>query len=160
MRIAGRDIPELTKSDCVQRKGSAPKPNGYITVVDAARAESHSADAVLSRVASGCSPVRIIESEDSSALFVSARGDDKILVFHPVRLEHDPEHALIRTIPSGGPAPVGMALLNRDKYLAVANSNRFAESDGNLAILATLRDSLNSLACHAPGRSFPEEYPY
>jgi DNA-binding beta-propeller fold protein YncE len=47
----------------------------------------------------------------------------------------DPEHALLRALPSGGSAPVGMRLFDQDHKLAVANSNRFADADGTVAIL-------------------------
>jgi hypothetical protein len=134
--IAGADNPQLTKHDCVQRQGSPPRWNGFITVLDVAKALSLDHDAVLSRVASGCSPVRIDESADQSALYVSARGDNVILVFSPHRLESDPDHAMLRVLPTGGTAPVGVHLFGADRYLAVADSNRFASGSGTLAILS------------------------
>jgi hypothetical protein len=133
--IAGAGNPTLTKSDCVQKKGSPPRSNGFITVIDAQRAARLESNAILSRVASGCSPVRLTETEDASLLFVSARGDDSILAFVPRLLELDGEHSLLRALPSGGAAPVGIRLFWRDRMLAVANSNRFADSDGTVAIL-------------------------
>jgi DNA-binding beta-propeller fold protein YncE len=133
--IAGVANPVLTKSDCVQRVGTPPRHNGFITVIDATRAKQFGSDAILSRVAAGCSPVRLAEAADSSVLFVSARGDDAILAFAPRLLEADPEHALLRALPSGGTAPVGMRLFAQDRMLAVADSNRFEDSDGTLAVL-------------------------
>jgi 6-phosphogluconolactonase (cycloisomerase 2 family) len=88
--------------------------------------------------------VRLVETADSSVLFVSARGDDEILAFAPRLLESDPEHALLRAIPSGGTAPVGMRLFAQDRMLAVANSNRFADSNGTVAILDVSNDSSSS----------------
>jgi DNA-binding beta-propeller fold protein YncE len=133
--IAGAGNPILTKNDCVQKKGSPPRANGFITVIDARRATEGQSDPILARVAAGCSPVRLIESADSSILYASARGDDAILAFVPRLLESDPEHALLRALPSGGRAPVGMRLFDRDGKIAVANSNRFAEENGTVAIL-------------------------
>ena len=133
--IAGAGNPTLTKNDCVQRKGTPPQSNGFISVIDAQRATKSTSSAILSRVAAGCSPVRLVETADSSVLFVSARGDDKILAFTPRLLESDPDHALLRDIPSGGAAPVGMRLFGQDRMLAVANSNRFADSNGSVAVL-------------------------
>jgi hypothetical protein len=92
-------------------------------------------DAILSRVASGCSPVRIDEAADLSALYVSARGDNMILAFDPHRLETHPDDALLRVLRSGGTAPVGVRLFAADRLLAVADSNRFASGSGTLAIL-------------------------
>jgi hypothetical protein len=99
------------------------------------RAAEPASNAILSRVAAGCSPVRLVETADSSVLFVSARGDDEILAFAPRLLESDPEHALLRAIPSGGTAPVGMRLFDGDRMLAVVKPNRFADSNGTVAVL-------------------------
>jgi len=133
--IAGARNPHLSKADCVQRRGTPPRPNGYISVIDTRRAVALESDATLARVASGCSPVRLVETADLRVLFVSARGDDAILSFDTRLLERDPEHAFLRSIPSGGTAPVGIRLFSDDHLLAVANSNRFAGSNGNFAVL-------------------------
>jgi hypothetical protein len=132
--IAAIGNPILTKSDCVQKKGSTPRSNGFITVIDTQRAIDLESNAILSRVAAGCSPVRLIENADAARLFVSARGDNVILSFKPQLLESDPEHALLQAFSSGGTAPVGMRLFAQDRMLAVANSNRFADSNGTVAI--------------------------
>jgi len=139
--IAGSKNAVLWKNDCVQKQGTPARPNGYLSVVDVHRAISIAPDAVLARVASGCSPVRIVEATDSSRLYVSARGDNAILIFDPHGLEKDPEHSLLRSFASGGTAPVGMRLFMSDQFLAVANSNRFAEANGTLAILNVATNS-------------------
>jgi len=99
-------------------------------------------------VAAGCSPVRLVEDGDSARLFVSARGDNVILAFNPPLLESDPEHALLQAIPSGGSAPVGMRLFAKDRMLAVANSNRFDNANGTVAILDV--SNVSSAANRAP----------
>lgn len=134
-RIAGSTNSVLSKSDCVQRLGTPARPNGYVSVIDVNRAVTLKQDAIIARIASGCSPVRLVESADSRLLFVSARGDDAILTFDTHALEHDPDHAFLRSLASGGRAPVGIRLLENDRLLAIANSNRFAESDGTIAIV-------------------------
>jgi DNA-binding beta-propeller fold protein YncE len=135
--IAGESNPVLTRHDCVQKKGTPPRGNGFISVIDVRRATSNSSNVnpLLSRIAAGCSPVRLAESSNASSLFVTARGDNSILQYHVAALEADPQHAFERAIPSGGDAPVGLRLFNQDRELAVANSNRFADSPGTLAIL-------------------------
>jgi DNA-binding beta-propeller fold protein YncE len=133
--IAGAGNPLLSRTDCVQHQGTPARPNGYISVIDTHRAIALEDNAILARVASGCSPVRIVETSDARTLFVSARGDNAILSFDARMLESDPEHAFLRAIPSGGTTPVGMRLFANDRFLAVANSNRFADANGNLAIL-------------------------
>lgn len=138
--IVGSDNPLLAKTDCVQHRGTPARPNGYISVIDIHRAIALDKNAILARVASGCSPVRLVETADARMLFVSARGDDAILSFDTRLLERDPEHAFLRSIPSGGTAPVGMRLFSNDRLLAVANSNRFTDLNGNLAILVLSTD--------------------
>lgn len=146
--IAGAGNSELTKSDCTQKKGSTPRGNGFITVIDTQRAIALNSNAILSRVASGCSPVRLVEDADSTRLFVSARGDNVILSFNPQLLESDPEHALLQVFLSGGSAPVGMHLFAKDRMLAVANSNRFDDANGTVAILDVSK--VSGARNHAP----------
>jgi 6-phosphogluconolactonase (cycloisomerase 2 family) len=153
--VAGAGNPQLSKTDCVQRRGTPSRPNGYISVIDTGRAVGLEENAVLARVASGCSPVRLVETADAKVLFVSARGDDRILTFDPRVLEQDPEHAFLRSIPSGGSAPVGMRLVANDRFLAVANSNRFAGANGNLAILDLVDDSRTTQPRILPAGGFP-----
>ena len=135
--IAGTGNPILAKGGCVQRTGTPPQLNGYITIIDVQRAVTPGLlpTAVLSRVAAGCSPVRLVETADASTLFVSARGDNRILAFSPRLLDSDPYHAFQRALDSGGAAPVGIRLFDHDLRLAVSNSNRFTTSGGNIAIL-------------------------
>lgn len=75
----------------------------------------------------GCSPVRIVESQDGSSAFVSARGHDVVLDFGGGKLVADPEHAFRRAIPSAGAALGGLRLFAKDRQLAVANTNRFGD---------------------------------
>ena len=136
--IAGGGNTLLTKDDCVQKKGTPARPNGFISVIDTQRVidARRRADSVLSRIAAGCSPVRLVETADSSALFVSVRGDNQILAFSPQLMESDPEHALLHAFSSNGEAPVGIRLFAQDRMLAVANSNRFADAPGSAAIFS------------------------
>jgi DNA-binding beta-propeller fold protein YncE len=133
----------LTKDDCVQREGSRPTNNGLLYIIDVAKATTlKQADhieqaraAIISRIPAGCSPVRVIEAPDSSRLYVSARGDNRILIFDPRLIEADPVHAFLRAISSGGIAPVGLQLLKDQEFIVVANSNRFGNGAGNAVIL-------------------------
>jgi hypothetical protein len=158
LQIAGTSNPVLTKNDCVQAKESRAGSNGFITTIDVLRAETSEyagQDAILSRVAAGCSPVRLVESADASSIFVSARGDNSVLQFSPALLESDPDHAFQRSIPSGGDAAVGLLLFDQDRLLAVANSNRFADSSGSLAFLSVSKSSSPSLLKTLPAGIFP-----
>jgi hypothetical protein len=158
LQIAGTGNPSLTKNDCVQAKGTPARSNGFITVIDVRRAETSELagqDAILSRTAAGCSPVRLVEAADASTIFVSARGDNSVLQFNPALLESDPDHAFQRSIPSGGDATVGLLLFDRDQLLAVANSNRFAKSSGSIAFLSVSRQAEPTLLQTLPAGTFP-----
>jgi DNA-binding beta-propeller fold protein YncE len=134
--IAGSTNKSLIKADCVQVENTPPRTNGLVTVIDVQLAIDSVGGEVLSRVAAGCSPVRVAEAADRSALYISARGDDSVLVYDPARMESDPEHSFVRLFASGGVAPVGLRLFAHDRWLAVANSNRFATANGTFSAIS------------------------
>ncbi len=141
-RIPGNDIPELHHDGCVQGQNGSPEPNGALYVIDAAKAAqltpAAGADAVRSAMPAvfdaGCSPVREIMSRDGKTLYVTARGDNKVLIFDAQALENDRKHAFVGAISSGGEAPVGIALFDNDRKMLVANSNRFAGGGGKATV--------------------------
>ena len=111
--------------------GTDPGPEGILTVVDVQKAESDPAHSVLASVYAGCSPVRVVLSQDSSIAWVTARAEDSVLAFSTRGLLDHPSprrggalrpplvnHAV-------GTAPVGIQLFDHDRLIAVANSNRF-----------------------------------
>lgn len=155
--FSGTGNPMLTKNDCVQRIGTPPQANGLITVVDVKRAIASGSgqSAILSEVAAGCSPVRVIEAKDASTLFVSARGDNRILTFSPHLLDSDPEHAFLRGFSSGGVAPVGIRLFAGERRLLVANSNRFEDSNGGVAVLDVSQPEQPSIVETISAGEFP-----
>jgi DNA-binding beta-propeller fold protein YncE len=123
---AGGSNPILTRTGCYQQAGGGTQANGLLTVIDVAKAEaSVSSAAIISTVNAGCSPVRAVETADGSTLWVSARGDNRVLAFSTGMLETNPGNALLGYADTGGTAPVGLRLFDSDKLLAVANSNRF-----------------------------------
>ena len=63
--------------------GTDPGPEGILTVVDVQKAESDPAHSVLASVYAGCSPVRVVLSQDSSIAWVTARAEDSVLLQHP-----------------------------------------------------------------------------
>ena len=142
-RLPGSDNPELRHTDCVQAPGSPSNPNGGLFVLDAAKAAApptdfspqHNRDATLQLFNAGCSPARLAVSSDNRIVYLTARGDDAVLVFDADALEHDPAHAFLRSIPTGGVAPVGLALFDHDTKLLVANSNRFSAGPGNATVI-------------------------
>jgi DNA-binding beta-propeller fold protein YncE len=141
-RLPGHGVAELERQGCVQGSASRPRSNGVLYVIDVAKATAlkkestpqDAAGAVRAIVDSGCSPVREAVSADGDTVYVTARGDNNVLVFNTRALEADPGHAFQRSIPTGGEAPVGLRLFEGGKALLVANSNRFSGGPGNLTV--------------------------
>jgi DNA-binding beta-propeller fold protein YncE len=161
-RLPGHGVAELENSNCVQNKAGQPRPNGALYAIDVARAialpatasreEAHAA--VLGEVDSGCSPVREAVSADGK-VYATARGDNRVLVFDAAALEHNPSHALLQAIPSGGDAPVGLKLFAGGKRLLVANSNRFAGGPGNATVFDLTDPAHAKLLQTIPTGAFP-----
>ncbi len=141
-RLAGHGVAELQHANCTQAPADRPMPSGVLYVIDVAKAEALTAAAtpgeahraVIAAANAGCSPVRQASTADGKTLYVTARGDNRVLVFDTHALETGGGHAFLRAIPSGGEAPVGLALFAGDARLLVANSNRFAGGPGSLAL--------------------------
>lgn len=99
-------------------------PKGAVLVVSVDSATVHPASAVISTVAAGCEPVRLVLSPDGATAYVSARGDDELLAFDTRRLVSDTAHALLGRV-DVGLAPVGLAVADSGRRVFVTNSNRF-----------------------------------
>jgi DNA-binding beta-propeller fold protein YncE len=157
--LAGAQNSMLAKHNCVQIIWTPPGPNGLITIIDVKRATSSNTiqPIVVGETAAGCSPVRAVETSDASALYVSARGDNRILVFSPRLLESDPDHALLGEFGSGGIAPVGICLFSHETMLLVNNSNRFGDSAGSIAILDVSGTRKPPLRETIPSGQFPRD---
>jgi DNA-binding beta-propeller fold protein YncE len=142
-RLPGHGVAELERGDCVQGRPDRPMPNGLLYAIEVEKATKLSEAAnltdrrgvIVGMVNAGCSPVREAVSADGTTVYVTARGENRVLVFNAKVLETDPAHAFLRAIPTGGEAPVGLRLFHGDKALLVANSNRFARGPGNVAVI-------------------------
>lgn len=106
---------------------------GSITVVDVATAETSPATAVVGRAFVGRAPVRAALSPDGATLWVTVRGSNAVVALDTANLLSRTCDPLIATT-AVGPAPVGLALLKGGKYVAVANSNRFAAPQANQTV--------------------------
>jgi YVTN family beta-propeller protein len=125
---------------CAREDGASTSPSnpeGALLVIDAARARSDPAHAVLARVPAGCSAVRVVLSPSDASAYVSARGSNEVVVFDTAKLLSDPDKARVAAIPTGN-APVGMALTMDGTQLIVTNSNRFGEDRGARETLAVI----------------------
>jgi hypothetical protein len=155
---AGGSNPILTRTGCYQQAGGGTQANGLLTVIDVAKAEANpSAAAIIATVNAGCSPVRAVETADLSTLWVSARGDNRVLAFSTGMLEANPGNALLGYADTDGTAPVGLRLFDKGKLLAVANSNRFGGGTANAAILSVAVPASPSVVQTVATGLFPRE---
>ncbi|MGE5286145.1 MAG: protein kinase domain-containing protein [Micromonosporaceae bacterium] len=97
---------------------------GVLSVLDLRRAETRPAAALVSTAGAGCSPVRVINSEDATVVWVTARESDALLAFSAAKLRSDPKHALLARV-KVGEAPIGLTFVNHGTRILVANSNAF-----------------------------------
>ena len=140
--------PILTGKRCLQ-SGNYPQWNGLLTVIDVEKATQGLGQAAIIRsMAAGCSPVRAVESTDGNTVWVSARGDNRVLAFDVNKLiSASPNTGLLGYADSGGAAPVGLALFQHNQLLAIANSNRFQmnnpDSTGANVSILDVRDPSN-----------------
>lgn len=140
--MPGHGMKDLERQGCVQGSPNRQMPNGLLYAMDAIAARALTAASTPQQVRhtivgiedSGCSPVREAVSPDGSTIYVTARGDNKVLVFDTKAVERDRQNAFLRAFDSGGAAPVGLKLFDGGKALLVANSNRFAGGPGNATV--------------------------
>ena len=155
---AGAGNPVLSETTCVQQAGSKATANGLLTVIDVAKAEAGAGSAaILATVNAGCSPVRAVETADLSTLWVAARGDNRVLAFSTGMLEANAGNALLGYADTGGTSPVGLRLFDKDKLLAVANSNRFGTGTANATILSVAAPAAASVVQTVATGTFPRE---
>ncbi len=119
-----------------------PRAQGTLQVIDTQQAQSASTKAVVSSVTAGCSPVRVALSPDDTTVWVTARGDNRILAFDAQALRTNASRAQRASVDVGS-APVGLALIDDGKVGIVANSNRFNQSAGRAT--ATAFDTTKAL---------------
>jgi DNA-binding beta-propeller fold protein YncE len=144
----------------VAARARTPGFGGTLSVISLAEAERHPARAVLANVPAHCSPVRVAVSADGSTVWVTARESNQLLAFSAKRLLSDPAHALIAAV-RVGEAPVGLALVDNGRQVAVADSNRFAApgAHSGLTVISTAAALAHRPATLGtiPAGSFPRE---
>ena len=124
------------------------------------KAKTDPAHSVLRWLAGGCSPVRAAISPGGDLLYVTARGNDTVLVYDTAKMLSDPDHSLISRVPTGS-APVGITIAEGGKKLLVANSNRFAGNSGNQTVTVIdatkVASGKGAILATIPAQSFPRE---
>lgn len=104
---------------------------GLLTVVDVGRAAVTPDRAVEALAAAGCGPVRVAVAPGGEAVYVTARGDNRLLRFDlralkPVTREDPPGQPV-------GVAPIGVAVSADGQTQWVANSDRFGQAAGTVS---------------------------
>jgi DNA-binding beta-propeller fold protein YncE len=128
-----------------------PEPKGTLTVVDVNTARTDPASSAVATIPAGCSPTRVILTNNDKVAWVSARDENNLLAFDTRKIFSDPADALLSTTPVGI-APDGAQPFSHKRFIAVANTNRFAGkcsgADGTVSILdfATALNSGGSAA--------------
>jgi DNA-binding beta-propeller fold protein YncE len=110
---------------------------GSLSVIRLATAERRPARSVIGTVSAGCNPTRVMTSSDGRTVWVAARGSDQLLAFSASKLRTNPAHSKLAAI-RVGEAPVGLALVNGGREIAVADSDRF-NTPGARAELTVVR---------------------
>ena len=133
---------------------------GSLKVIDVHTAETHPARAVVATAVAGCGPVRVAASSDGRTVWVTARESDVLLAFSAAKLRTDPAHAL-RADVRVGEAPVGLALVDHDSRVVVADSNRFgargARSELTVVNAAAALAGRPAVVGSLPAGLFPRE---
>jgi DNA-binding beta-propeller fold protein YncE len=142
------------------QRGARSAGVGTLSVIDLAKAESDPQRSVVSTVTAGCSPVRVVVSRDGKTVWVTARGSNALLAFSASSLVSDPGHAEVAQV-KVGEAPVGLALVNNDTRVVVADSNRFGapgtSSDLSVADTDAALHGRPAVLGTIPAGSFPRE---
>jgi DNA-binding beta-propeller fold protein YncE len=135
---------------------SATGTEGTLTTIDLAEAERAPSRAIVSTVPAGCSPVRVVATRAS--VFVTARGSDALLEFNAADLVDHPASAFESDV-LVGEAPVGLALVHRDRTIVVADSDRFATpgAGASLAVVGVRANGQIRLAGYIGSGSFPRD---
>jgi len=155
-------VPVSCRSQTATDSNAAPDHGmGAVIVVDVARARVRPESSVVSMVPAGCNPVRLALSPSGTTAYVTARGENNLLVFDADRLVTDAEHSRALNVPVGT-APVGVAVIDSGRKIVVTNSNRFA-GDANdrqyIAVIDAARvgDGERAVIGRIPAGAFPRE---
>lgn len=108
---------------------------------------------ILGIAPAGCVPVRLALSADGDRVFVTARGDGKVMAFDRLKLASDPKHARIAEAVVGS-APVGIAASSRAVFATL--SARFSDAAAPSSVIALNPSDLTPIAT-IPAGNFPRE---
>ena len=101
--------------------GPAAPGQGWLTVIDAFKAEGKQPNPVVRVVKAGCQPGQIVVSKTSREIWVSVTGANALAVFSAAKLLDDPAHAVIAHV-AVGQRPLGLVIFNHGARIMVADS--------------------------------------
>lgn len=140
-----------------EMRGERNHPQGLLLVVDTEKAAVDPEHALVGAYPAGCNPVRVVASPNGKQVFVTARGDNRLLRFQVADWESGAEQ--IASVGFAiGKSPVGVAVRPDGKQVWVALSNRFGDdSKGQLAGLEDASTDTPNKLLSAPAPGFPRE---
>lgn len=113
-------------------RASINTTQGTLSVIDVEKLKSDPSKALITKVAAGCGPVRVIVSQDDQVVWVTARESNALLAFDASKIISDQSAALLASV-QVGTSPVGLRFAGaNERRILTANSNRFASSDPSL----------------------------
>ncbi|CAF9935896.1 hypothetical protein IMSHALPRED_010384 [Imshaugia aleurites] len=103
---------------------------GTLSVIDVAKLKTTPSEALISQVAAGCGPVRVLVSRDDQVVWVTARESNALLAFDASKLISNQSAAALLASVQVGTSPVGLRFAGaNERRILTANSNRFASLD-------------------------------
>jgi DNA-binding beta-propeller fold protein YncE len=112
-------------------------PEGLLTVIDAAKAKTAPATAVIAELPAGCRPVRVVVSKDGARVYVAARGSNEIVAFDTALARTKARTARLGSIKLPSSA-IGLALTADGFTLIASNASTLTFIDAmKLAIKGT-----------------------
>ncbi len=114
--LSGENSCEIASDGCLPVMSYGPP--GTLSVVDIQTGK------VMADIPAGCSPTRVILTNNDTVAWVSARDSDSLLAFDTSKIINDPTNALLSTTPVGI-EPDGAQPFFGTRLMAVANTNRF-----------------------------------
>ena len=163
-------VPRTEQWPVVCRKQGSLDPNdpkeqveGAVLVIDMAKVRTDAANSVARIVRAGCNPVRFVLSPTGDLAYVSARGENALLVFDAQKLgvTGDTANPLLARVPVGT-APVGIAVTPNGQRVLVTNSNRFqgsADERQSVTVIdaARVTSGASAIVGEIPSGAFPRE---
>ena len=146
-----------SSKDCQPEQGSGQKhATGALFAIDVAKAAVDPRHAVSSVMRAGCNPVRVVASSDGRTLWVSERGDDRVMGLDPATFVAGaaPATATLITV---GKSPVGLAVRPDGEQLWVADSDRFDSAQGSLVLITPANPAQARVASTLTVGAFPRD---